>query len=218
MANGATASGHGMFSLRAGSRIGASWVEDKVPPPRSRFSAGAACAACADDSFTFRPSAPDPSDSAKPLDVRSEKPLFSDDSAAANLRRSRKETSSEKAPLSPPPVPPPFPSSIARKPSSPSNLQDPCSCSGSFISDHVLDKWDQVFLEGANADITVCTNDGSRIYAHSAVLVCISKLGWPLSLSWQISVTLAETFKSFTMQILGLVQAFLKFSDAIYAF
>jgi len=101
------------------------------------------------------------------------------DSPLSTVRRSKSEVVncraiSEKKPSvsSPPPVPPPFPS-LKRQPwrSTSSTLQDPYSSSGSFVSNHTRNAWDQVFFDGANADLAVCTDDGSRIFVHSAVLV-----------------------------------------------
>lgn len=143
-----------------------------VTPPKSRFSP-------AHDSISLL-SPPPKQDTPSPENAHDVSPVSLPSGSPDHLRRCRSEVVNcsadvnVKLVVSPPPAPPPLPSAISRKrpwraPSS--TVQDPCTRSGSFVSECTLNAWDRVFFEGANADVAVCTEDGSRIYVHSTVLV-----------------------------------------------
>lgn len=152
----------------------------KVSPTKSRFSTDADRS---EDSFSFPVPAPDSqhtqaSDIAKQHRVWGAYPAITDNSLLPNPQSTiSRSATSEGPPFSPPPVPPPFPSSTSRKPwqaLSATRCRGSRSCGGSFISNHALNTWDQVFFEATNADLTVCTDDGSQIHVHSMVLMASS--------------------------------------------
>lgn len=80
-----------------------------------------------------------------------------------------------------PPVPPPSPTLTPLTPKTPRQPIIPsvrkggrsCICSRRCVPDESVNAWDQVFYDGGNTDVAVYVNDGSRIDAHSVILVSI---------------------------------------------
>lgn len=79
------------------------------------------------------------------------------------------------APLPPPPL---WKFSLKGAVFSGRNLQRPVQLNGNSgrILDNVVEMWDRLFFEKNGADVTVCTDDGGTLLAHSFVLVAASPI------------------------------------------
>lgn len=81
------------------------------------------------------------------------------------------------APPPPPSLKPRFRRQLVKLSSTLKRIPQECSRSGPvLVLKSTIDTWDRAFFEGINTDVTVCTNDGHQLGAHSTVLMSSSSV------------------------------------------